>query len=140
MTIVLAVPRVTIGLLGGVYADRWDRKRILLVSDFVRGILVLGFLLVDSVDRLWLLYILAFVQACVGTIDNPAARQGNFAAGGPYTGLDGCQYAQPNWQIAGNGVGRGGSRSFGGHGRRLLAIVHDQCPDFLYFVCAGSVG
>ncbi len=72
MTILLAVPRVTIGLLGGVYADRWDRKRILLVSDFVRGILVLGFLLVDSVDRLWLLYILAFVQACVGTIDNPA--------------------------------------------------------------------
>ncbi|MCE7984095.1 MAG: MFS transporter [Caldilinea sp. CFX5] len=72
MTILLAIPQVTIGLLGGVYADRWDRKRILLVSDLVRGILVLGFLFVDSAARLWLLYALAFVQACVGTIDNPA--------------------------------------------------------------------
>lgn len=72
MTILLAIPQVTIGLLGGVYADRWDRKRILLVSDLVRGVLVLGFLLVDSTQRLWLLYTLAFVQACVGTIDNPA--------------------------------------------------------------------
>lgn len=72
MTILLAIPQVTIGLLGGVYADRWDRKRILLVSDLVRGVLVLGFLFVDSAQRLWLLYTLAFVQACVGTIDNPA--------------------------------------------------------------------
>ncbi len=72
LTILLAIPRVTIGLLGGVYADLWDRKRILLVSDFLRGILVLGFLFVDSAQRLWLLYALAFVQACVGTIDNPA--------------------------------------------------------------------
>ena len=72
MTIILAVPTVTIGLLGGVYADRWDRIRILLVSDLVRGLLVLGLMLVDSAERLWLLYTLAFVQACVGTIDNPA--------------------------------------------------------------------
>jgi MFS family permease len=72
MTILLTIPQVTIGLLGGVYADRWDRKRILLASDLVRGVLVLGFLLVDSTQRLWLLYALAFVQACVGVIDNPA--------------------------------------------------------------------
>lgn len=72
LTILIAIPQVVIGLLGGVYADRWDRKRILLVSDLVRGVLVLGFLFVDSAQRLWLLYALAFVQAAVGTIDNPA--------------------------------------------------------------------
>lgn len=72
MTILLAIPQVTIGLLGGVFADRWERKRILLVSDLLRGLLVLGFLFVDSAQRLWLLYTLAFVQATVGTIDNPA--------------------------------------------------------------------
>lgn len=72
MTILLAIPQVTIGLLGGVFADRWDRKRILLASDLLRGLLVLGFLFVDSAQRLWLLYTLAFVQAAVGTIDNPA--------------------------------------------------------------------
>lgn len=72
LTILLAIPSVTIGLLGGVYADRWERKRILLVADFVRGVLVLGFLLVDSPQRLWLLYTLAFAQACVGALDSPA--------------------------------------------------------------------
>lgn len=72
LTILIAIPQVTIGLLGGVFADRWDRKRIILASDLVRGVLVLGFLLVDSAQRLWLLYALAFVQAAVGTIDNPA--------------------------------------------------------------------
>jgi len=72
LTILLAIPQVTIGLLGGVFADRWDRKRIILASDLVRGVLVLGFLLVDSAQRIWLLYALAFVQAAVGTIDNPA--------------------------------------------------------------------
>ncbi|MFN8444166.1 MAG: MFS transporter [Caldilineaceae bacterium] len=72
MTVILAVPQVTIGLLGGVYADRWNRKRILLFSDFVRGVLVLGFIFVNSAERIWLLYILAFVQACVGTLDSPA--------------------------------------------------------------------
>lgn len=72
MTILLAIPQVTIGLLGGVFADRWERKRILLFSDLVRGLLVFGFIFVDSAQRLWLLYALAFVQAAVGTIDNPA--------------------------------------------------------------------
>ena len=37
LTILLAIPQVTIGLLGGVFADRWDRKRIILASDLVRG-------------------------------------------------------------------------------------------------------
>ena len=72
LTILIAIPQVTVGLLGGVFADRWDRKRIILASDLVRGVLVLGFLFIDSAQRLWLLYVLAFVQAAVGTIDNPA--------------------------------------------------------------------
>lgn len=72
LTILLAIPQVTMGLLGGVYADRWERKRILLTADLLRGLLVLGFLLVDSSQRLWLLYGLAFVQACVGALDAPA--------------------------------------------------------------------
>ncbi|MCB0187538.1 MAG: MFS transporter, partial [Caldilineaceae bacterium] len=72
LTILIAIPQVTVGLLGGVFADRWERKRIILASDLVRGVLVLGFLSVDSAQRLWLLYALAFVQAAVGTIDNPA--------------------------------------------------------------------
>ncbi len=72
MAVALAVPPLTIGLIAGTFADRWDRRRIMLASDLTRGMLVVGFVLVDSVDRLWLLYLLAFLQSSVGTFFTPA--------------------------------------------------------------------
>ncbi|MFL5680123.1 MAG: MFS transporter [Chloroflexota bacterium] len=72
MAIVLAVPPMTIGLVAGAYVDRLDRRRVMLASDLLRAGVVLGFVLVGSADRLWLLYVLAFVQATVGTFFNPA--------------------------------------------------------------------
>lgn len=72
MAIVLAIPPLTIGLVAGTYVDRIDRRRIMLASDLIRGIVVLGFVLVGSVSTLWLLYLLAFVQSAVGTFFTPA--------------------------------------------------------------------
>jgi DHA3 family macrolide efflux protein-like MFS transporter len=72
MAIVLAVPPLTIGLVAGTYVDRLDRRRIMLASDLLRGIVVLGFILVGSVSSLWLLYVFAFVQSAVGTFFTPA--------------------------------------------------------------------
>lgn len=72
MAIVLAVPQVVFGLIAGVYVDRMDRKRIMIMSDLLRGILVLGLMFIDSKDQLWLLYIIAFAQASVGTFFTPA--------------------------------------------------------------------
>ncbi|HXU86939.1 MAG TPA: MFS transporter [Verrucomicrobiae bacterium] len=72
MAIVLAIPPLTIGLIAGTYVDRFDRRRIMLASDILRGIVVLGFVLVGSASSLWLLYILAFVQSAVGTFFTPA--------------------------------------------------------------------
>ena len=46
----------------GVMADRYNRKWILIATDLVRSVVVLGFLLVRSADHLWLLYVLTFVQ------------------------------------------------------------------------------
>jgi MFS family permease len=70
--IVQALPQVTIGLLAGVYVDRLDRKRIMIISDLLRGVMVLGFIPVASPDTLWLLYLIAFVQASVGAFFTPA--------------------------------------------------------------------
>ena len=72
MAIVLAIPPLTIGLVAGTYVDRLDRRRIMLSSDLLRGVVVLGFILVGSASNLWLLYILAFVQSAVGTFFTPA--------------------------------------------------------------------
>jgi MFS family permease len=72
MAIVLAIPPLTIGLIAGAYVDRADRRRIMLASDLLRAGTVLGFIVVGSADLLWLLYILAFAQATVGTFFTPA--------------------------------------------------------------------
>jgi MFS transporter, DHA3 family, macrolide efflux protein len=72
MAICLALPQVTVGIIAGVYVDRWDRRRVMLVSDLLRAAIVLGFVFVQSADMLWLLYALALTQAAVGTFFTPA--------------------------------------------------------------------
>jgi len=72
MAIVLAVPSLTFGLVSGVYVDRLDRKKIMIFSDLLRGVFVLGFILVDSPEKIWLLYLIGFIQASIGTFFRPA--------------------------------------------------------------------
>jgi MFS transporter, DHA3 family, macrolide efflux protein len=72
MAICLALPQVTVGVIAGVYVDRWDRRKVMLASDLLRAALVLGFVFVQSVDTLWLLYVLALTQAAIGTFFTPA--------------------------------------------------------------------
>jgi MFS family permease len=70
--IALALPQLLVGLPAGVLVDRWDRRRVMIASDLLRAVLVLGFLLVVSSGSLWLLYLIAFLQAGVGSFFNPA--------------------------------------------------------------------
>ncbi|MFO7548529.1 MAG: MFS transporter [Acidimicrobiia bacterium] len=70
--IAVALPQLLFGPVAGVYIDRWNRKVVMIASDLVRGVLVLGFVVIDDPDQLWLLYGLAFLQATVGTFFNPA--------------------------------------------------------------------
>jgi MFS family permease len=72
MSIAIALPPVTIGLVAGAYADRLDRRRIMLVSDSLRAVLVLGFVATATLANLPFLYVLAFVQASIGTFFSPA--------------------------------------------------------------------
>lgn len=48
--------------VAGVVADRYNRKRILILTDVTRAITVCGFLLVRSPQHIWLLYVLTAVQ------------------------------------------------------------------------------
>ncbi|MBV8896098.1 MAG: MFS transporter [Acidobacteriaceae bacterium] len=54
-----AIPAVLAGPLAGVVLDRFDRKRIMIASDLVRGVIALGFIFAVSQNRLWLLYVLS---------------------------------------------------------------------------------
>ena len=72
LSIAVAVPSMVGGIVGGAVADRFDRRRIMLVSDTLRAVLVLGFTVVGTVERLPILYVVAFAQAAIGTLFSPA--------------------------------------------------------------------
>jgi MFS family permease len=56
------LPPFLISPVAGVAADRYDRKKLLVLSDLVRMVLVLGFLLVREPSHVWLLYALTALQ------------------------------------------------------------------------------
>lgn len=75
LLIALALPQATIGLIAGVYVDRLDRKQTMIVSDLLRGILVLGFIvatLTNGPGTLWLIYSIAFVHSAISAFFMPA--------------------------------------------------------------------
>lgn len=55
--------------IGGVFADRWDRKRMMIWSDIVRFFVILA---VPLVPRLGALYAFAFLHECFSLISLPA--------------------------------------------------------------------
>lgn len=58
--------------IAGVLADRVDRKALLIATDLVRAVVVLGFLAVDGPEDVWLLYVLTFLQLAVSGFFFPA--------------------------------------------------------------------
>jgi MFS transporter, DHA3 family, macrolide efflux protein len=72
MAIAEAIPAFTVGLVAGVYVDRWNRRRIMLAADLLRAGIVLLFGLVQSAAFLPVLYVLGFTQAAVGSFFRPA--------------------------------------------------------------------
>lgn len=67
-----ALPPFLLSPLAGVVADRFNRKSILLTTDLLRGVIVLGFLLVPIIEQAWLIYVLTIAQFVVSTFFQPA--------------------------------------------------------------------
>lgn len=67
-----AVPRVLLGSVAGVFVDRWDRQRTLVIADLARAALVLLLLLVRTPDEVWLVYLVGAAQSSIGQFFRPA--------------------------------------------------------------------
>lgn len=66
------VPSFVFGSLSGVVADRFSRRSIMIVSDLLRAVVVLGFLFVRRADQLWIVYLLTVLQLGLSTFFEPA--------------------------------------------------------------------
>jgi MFS family permease len=71
-----SIPALTITLVGGVVADRVDRRRILLVTQVSASALalLLGVLDLSGLVRIWHVLAIAFLTATVMAFDNPARQ------------------------------------------------------------------
>ncbi len=68
-----AAPSIVLGLIGGVLVDRLDRKRVMIVSDIVRGLALFSLLLVGKdASRLWLFFLVLAITGAAGTLFYPA--------------------------------------------------------------------
>src|SRR6188474_3686201 len=66
------VPSFFFGPISGVIADRFSRQRIMIVTDMLRALVVLGFLFVRRADQLWIVYVLTVFQLGLSTFFEPA--------------------------------------------------------------------
>jgi len=65
------LPPFVLGPLVGVVADRFNRRRILIISDLLRAVVVLNFLFVRSEREIWLLYVLTVLQLSISAFFEP---------------------------------------------------------------------
>ena len=72
MFIAQTAPRLLLGSIAGVFVDRWDRKRTMIVANLLSAAALLLLLRVRSIDDLWLVYLAAFVQAAIALFFQPA--------------------------------------------------------------------
>jgi MFS transporter, DHA3 family, macrolide efflux protein len=71
MLVATSVPTMLLGLVAGVFVDRWDRKKIMVYADLARGILILLIPILLPYNVLWL-YVIIMLTSSIGTFFHPA--------------------------------------------------------------------
>jgi MFS family permease len=66
------LPVFVMSPVAGVFADRYERRAIMILADVLRAVTVLCFLLVRRPEEIWLLYVLTVVQFVLSSLYTPA--------------------------------------------------------------------
>jgi MFS family permease len=71
-----AIPAIGLGIISGTFADRYDRRRVMLVTQILLGLLALGLGALDQSGHVqaWQIYVFTFISSAVGSFDGPARQ------------------------------------------------------------------
>lgn len=74
-----AAPALALGVISGTFADRYDRKRLMLATQLILALLTFSLGVLDHSGHIeaWEIYVFTFISGAVGTFDGPA-RQAMF--------------------------------------------------------------
>ena len=73
VTALIALPTLVLGMWGGMAADRWDKRKLLLGAQVIQGLAsaAIAILVISDVVQLWMVFVLAFVSGMAQVVDNP---------------------------------------------------------------------
>lgn len=69
------LPRVILGPFAGVFVDKWDKKKIIVLTDFIRGVFVtiIGAAAIMGFIEVWMVFAVGIISGICAAFFNPAA-------------------------------------------------------------------
>jgi predicted MFS family arabinose efflux permease len=71
MAVAFLVPSIMLGSIAGVFVDRWDRRRLMVVIDLILAITILPLIAMESMG-VWIAYVVLLTASCLDQLFNPA--------------------------------------------------------------------
>lgn len=71
MVLAFLIPSIALGSVAGVFVDRWDRKRLMVVINLALAVCILPLLAIDALG-IWITYVVLFVASSLGQLFRPA--------------------------------------------------------------------
>lgn len=71
MVLAFLIPSIALGSVAGVFVDRWDRKRLMVVINLALAVCILPLLAIDALG-IWIAYVVLFVASCLELLFRPA--------------------------------------------------------------------
>ncbi|WP_112246348.1 MFS transporter [Kribbella monticola] len=68
------LPLFLLGSLAGVFVDRWDRRRTMIVTNLLHALVLLPLLLVHDGSTIWVVYLVVLAQSCLQQFFRPAEQ------------------------------------------------------------------
>jgi MFS family permease len=71
MSLAFLLPNILLGSVAGVYVDRWDRRRLMIVVNLLQALSLIPLLFVNDLG-LWVIYAVLLAESCISQLFGPA--------------------------------------------------------------------